>query len=88
MSTKALRAVVKDYKDRMEDSLATDLSAAQRRTDEHNLALAEVALKELGSIVQAARSLDGCAVTFRTDRPYSEQHDACRLFGAIAREAK
>jgi hypothetical protein len=56
MGTKAILAVLADYQDRMTDSLATEISAAQRVTDERNLRLCDDARAELEAIRKAARA--------------------------------
>lgn len=62
MTTKAIQAVLEDYRDRMTDSLAGELSQAQRETDEHNLRTVTVALDELKRLREAAKTLDRLSI--------------------------
>ena len=50
MNTVALKAVLEDYQDRVEDALATELSRAQRATEEGRLLDVKEARAELEAI--------------------------------------
>ena len=50
MTTKAIESVLNEYRVQITDSLATELSRAQRQTEEHSLALINKALAELTAL--------------------------------------
>lgn len=56
MSTRTIRTVLEDYRDRMTDSLATELSRDQRQTDGHNLRFVTEALAELEALERQAKT--------------------------------
>lgn len=88
MSTKAIRAVLEDYRDRMTDSLATELSRAQRQTDEHNLQTVTKALAELEAIDKASRVLSDDATVHAIQREDEDAVDeAADMLLAIAEGA-
>lgn len=63
MSTKATRATLQDFIDRLEDTLAeAGLSKHQRETTEHRLKLARESEAEVEAIEKAAKDLDRMAV--------------------------
>lgn len=88
MSTMAIRAVLEDYRDRMSDSLDTELSRAQRQTDEHNLSLATEGLSKLDAIRFACREVvrEGALEDWNTAQP-SALRMAIKLLQEIAEEA-
>lgn len=58
MSTKAIEAVLNEYRVQITDSLDTELSRAQRQTEEHSLELINKALAEVAVIREAAKALN------------------------------
>lgn len=86
MGTKALLAVIADYRDHMTDSLATEISSAQRVTDERNLRLCEDARAELEAIRKAAKVLAKAEIFCGPSVPGEDFTAMHTTIMAIARE--
>lgn len=72
MTTKSIECVLRKM----------GLESKEPRTDE----AVALALNELAAVRKAARTLDGCGITFVDSRRYVDQHDAVMMRDAIAKE--
>lgn len=81
MSTMGIRCALSEYQTVLTDSLATNLSSAQRQTEEHSLKIVTDALAELEAIRKAAKTI--MTPGFRSDE---EKVGAYRLLNEIRKE--
>lgn len=85
MTTKAIQAVLEDYRDRMTDSLVGPLSRDQRETDTRNLQRVNEALAELRALREAAKTL-AYIDTGEVARTANAKNKAHELLARIAKE--